>query len=968
MIAGRRIGEAFIRVRPDVAGFSQAAQPGVVKAGKLGGRVFGGAFLGSLSGMLGAAGIQSAFRAISGFARDAFGEAREAAKIGRLTEAVIKSTGRAAKISVPQVAALADRISELAGVDDDVVQAGTNMLLTFCLEESAQALTKDRGWVSHGELRAGDEILAYDPDDDGVHWEPVDSVHRFQVAGDLVRWRSRQMDVLSTPTHRWWTVGQNDKASYTAQFQTTEEISGKQIRVKIGGGIPECFLPEPVWTDEIVEMAGWLITEGWVDWVRPSTPDRNRASFSQSETANPDKVKRIRDLVDRLRRQGHRIDERSDIARYNGSTMITWSFARDLGERMRALLPAKKLTVDLLTSLTREQGQLLLDTLIDGDGHIDSHGHRQYIQKDRSQLDVLAMLCSMLGIRTTDVSSRANDAGGSLYLNATNHAYGHALNPTREHYEGIVWCPHLRTGVWLARVRGRTFWTGNTNVRNELGKGNDIFNQAAAATLDMNAALTNGNVTAESYRGAMLQVGKALNDPVKGMNALRRAGVTFSDQQKKQIKAFVDQGKTAEAQKIILGELRKEFGGAAAASTDAAQKANVAWANFKERIGTLVLPIVGKLATVFTTKVLPVIEQRVIPALVSFGRWIRDTLIPAVKDFVAVAQEKLAAVMEAVRDAFERFRPVAELVKKAIGPAFKIIVDNLKKAWEDFRPVLTKLTPILKAIGIVIGVVIVANVLALIGILTGLSAVIRYVIIPVLKFLITVAEFVAKKFLRAFELTVSWFRNTFWPGVVNVFRSVGEFISRKINEIIAVARRIIQIWTSFRDAFARAKAAVVDKVGEILAFVRGIPDRIRNGVGSLASVLYNAGWDIIRGLVRGIRNAADSILRDVLNFVADKIPDWKGPLPKDRKLLFGAGRGIIEGLGMGMKSRVPSIKDMLGDLTTRIGTTGPIIANGGLAGGGVHLHLYNHGVIGSQRELDNWLTKSLDRLRRERRF
>lgn len=37
-------------------------------------------------------------------------------------------------------------------------------------------------------------------------------------------------------------------------------------------------------------------------------------------------------------------------------------------------------------------------------------------------------------------------------------------------------------------------------------------------------------------------------------------------------------------------------------------------------------------------------------------------------------------------------------------------------------------------------------------------------------------------------------------------------------------------------------------------------------------------------------------------------------------------------------------------------------------GGDVHLHIHNDGVIGSQIELDNWLTGSLDRLARTRRL
>lgn len=67
-------------------------------------------------------------------------------------------------------------------------------------------------------------------------------------------------------------------------------------------------------------------------------------------------------------------------------------------------------------------------------------------------------------------------------------------------------------------------------------------------------------------QGAAVQVGKSLNDPIKGITALTRVGVSFTEQQKETIKGLVETGRSAEAQRIILNELNKEFGGSAAAA------------------------------------------------------------------------------------------------------------------------------------------------------------------------------------------------------------------------------------------------------------------------------------------------------------------------------------------------------------------------------------------------------------------
>ena len=101
-----------------------------------------------------------------------------------------------------------------------------------------------------------------------------------------------------------------------------------------------------------------------------------------------------------------------------------------------------------------------------------------------------------------------------------------------------------------------------TNIRNVAGKGNDVFDQTTKAALDLSAAL------GQDMQSSAIQLGKALNDPIKGVTALTRVGVTFSEEQKKMIAQLQNSGDTLGAQKIILAEVNREFGGAAKAAGD----------------------------------------------------------------------------------------------------------------------------------------------------------------------------------------------------------------------------------------------------------------------------------------------------------------------------------------------------------------------------------------------------------------
>jgi len=118
----------------------------------------------------------------------------------------------------------------------------------------------------------------------------------------------------------------------------------------------------------------------------------------------------------------------------------------------------------------------------------------------------------------------------------------------------------------------------------------DVFKEAQLQIMNMSRAL------GTDLQGAAMQVGKALQDPVEGLTALRRSGVSFSDEQQQVIQDLYETGRAAEAQRMILAELNKEFGGQAAAFAEtgggklAALK--VSFDNLSESLGAMLLPII----------------------------------------------------------------------------------------------------------------------------------------------------------------------------------------------------------------------------------------------------------------------------------------------------------------------------------------------------------------------------------------
>jgi len=182
---------------------------------------------------------------------------------------------------------------------------------------------------------------------------------------------------------------------------------------------------------------------------------------------------------------------------------------------------------------------------------------------------------------------------------------------------------------------------------------------ATRAVLDMSTALKTDLQT------SAIQVGKALNDPIAGMTALRRAGVSFTQEQIKVVKAMVATGDTLGAQKLILKELSTEFGGSAAAAADTfggrmAQLKN-SLGEVQETIGMALLPILQSLAeklSAFLTE-----HQEDIKAFIdSIVAWTQGTGFPAV-----------VAGFETVRDAAK------EVFERALQPVLKWFTEDSER-------------------------------------------------------------------------------------------------------------------------------------------------------------------------------------------------------------------------------------------------------------------------------------------------
>jgi hypothetical protein len=183
-----------------------------------------------------------------------------------------------------------------------------------------------------------------------------------------------------------------------------------------------------------------------------------------------------------------------------------------------------------------------------------------------------------------------------------------------------------------------------------------------------------------------IQVGKALNDPIAGLKALSRIGVTFSEDQKTLIKRLVEMGDTAGAQRVILAELRKEFGGAAAAAAAAGnggiQQITKRFNEVKETIGGLIIAFANRFSPAISA-VVSVAERFANALTKAFSIPVSEKLREQQTEFNA-----LVGVLQNVNSSEDtRNRAITELQSKY--PSYIGNIDLHKASESDLNGILT---------------------------------------------------------------------------------------------------------------------------------------------------------------------------------------------------------------------------------------------------------------------------------------
>lgn len=373
--------------------------------------------------------------------------------------------------------------------------------------------------------------------------------------------------------------------------------------------------------------------------------------------------------------------------------------------------------------------------------------------------------------------------------------------------------------------------------------GKDVFPEATEIMLDMSQAL------GQDLKSSAVQLGKALQDPIMGVTALRRVGVNFSEDQQKVIKNLVDTGKSAEAQRLILKELQTEFGGSArAAGETLSGKLEILKNKFNDLQETIGETIVNYL-TPFATKAIDALQA------IDWQHVLKNTT-DALKELWAWLQK-----------AWDQIYALYQIVNTAFGPSLRALYDT----------VATELVPTLKRLADVLGPILIPYIRLLVQITTGVWLASWWLVINVLNILLNVFS----RVIDIISSVINWLKN--------FVKTVGALFSA--NTLPSLIRLgVAGIYNILIEPFKKAYdfiKGIVDKIKGVVSTITGA------GGGALSSIIKG----VIPGLASGVENFGGGLAYVHKGEVLANLPKGTDVIPADKAGGIGGGGSLTVNIG-----------------------------------------------------------------------
>lgn len=386
-----------------------------------------------------------------------------------------------------------------------------------------------------------------------------------------------------------------------------------------------------------------------------------------------------------------------------------------------------------------------------------------------------------------------------------------------------------------------------------VARSTEVMGRATKAAADLAAA---GFGTMDS---ASIMLGKALQDPTKGITALTRVGISFTKQQQKQLEAMQATGDIAGAQALILKEVERQVGGTAAATATGMAKFKTAMGEFMESVGTALVPLFERLADL----------------LLKVGTFLVKNADAVAKLAVVILKASSAIIaMNLALKAVNTVMGFAKIVTNAWAIVIIALVVVVLKAYqssEQFRAVVQQLAVVLKAIASAVVPILIMVLEMLLAKITRLASFVRDVWGPVFKQVFAAVLSVVQRVMPIVIVLIT--------AALNIITRLATFLKTALGPAVQ------QVFGALRQVAQAVLPLVIALLNGMLKAASKIATFLRATFGPIAKQVFNQLLAVVQKVMPVVVRLIEpllKILQRVLDLVAkiiSKIGEMVSKIP-----------------------------------------------------------------------------------------
>jgi len=335
----------------------------------------------------------------------------------------------------------------------------------FCLSEDTEILTK-KGWKKYTDINIGELAFSFNPEKEKLELNEIERVIIKEHNGEMIRLvNNNSIDAFITKDHRvlcnYRTTGKDRKWCWSNNKFVIAENLPNGIRIPVVAEInskTECEID-----DDLIKILGWIITDGYIHFY----DEKKYFNYEISQSKVKEEI--LNEMTTTIKQRFPDVSiykRRREDETFKRSEENIFYFKSEATQEINSWLlnEAHRIPRYFLENASLYQLKILFNAMVQGDGNIQfsKNGYKYitfYVGQNTGLADDFQELCVKLGLSA--IKSYVKQNNQFKVMVSFKRKYAHIRKKKTESYSGKVWDITIKNSAFVARRKGKIFFTGN---------------------------------------------------------------------------------------------------------------------------------------------------------------------------------------------------------------------------------------------------------------------------------------------------------------------------------------------------------------------------------------------------------------------------------------------------------------------------------------------------------------------------